>query len=85
MDKAKAAVQGFLHKNGAEDTTVHETTNAAVQNERVTRTQHNEQQTAIDREVHQDVRLWPWCPLLNGHELMLFTAPPHHHPAHPGP
>ncbi|EHK96035.1 hypothetical protein GLAREA_10909 [Glarea lozoyensis ATCC 20868] len=54
MDKAKQAVSGFLAKDGKHDTTVHETINPAVVNEHVTRTQLNEQQTAIDREVHQD-------------------------------
>jgi len=54
MDKAKAAVGSFLHRDGKHDTTVHETVNPAVQNEHVTRTQHEQAQTAIDREVHQD-------------------------------
>jgi len=54
MEKAKAAVSGFLSKDGKHDTTVHETVNPAVVNEHVTRTQHNETQTAVDREVHQD-------------------------------
>jgi len=54
MDKAKAAVSGFLSKDGKHDTTVHETINPAVQNERVTRTQHENAQTVVDREVHQD-------------------------------
>jgi len=54
MNKAKEAVAGFLNKDGKHDTTVHESINPAVTNERVTRTQHEEQQTAIDREVHQD-------------------------------
>ncbi|KAK2627648.1 hypothetical protein QTJ16_002294 [Diplocarpon rosae] len=54
MDKAKQAVSSFLSKDGKHDTTVHETVNPAVTNEHVTRTQHNTEQTAIDREVHQD-------------------------------
>ncbi|PSR82136.1 hypothetical protein BD289DRAFT_468226 [Coniella lustricola] len=54
MDKAKTAVQGFLSKSGKDDTTVHESTNQAVQHEHITRTQHNESQAAVDREVHQD-------------------------------
>jgi len=54
MDKAKAAVGSFLHRDGKHDTTVHETVNPAVQNEHVTRTQHEKSQLAIDREVHQD-------------------------------
>merc|ERR1712093_255593 len=40
MDKAKAAVGSFLHKDGKHDTTVHETVNPAVTQENVTRTQH---------------------------------------------
>jgi hypothetical protein len=54
MDKAKAAVTGFLSNNGKHNTVVHETVNPAVQNEHVTKTLHNETTTAIDREVHQD-------------------------------
>jgi len=54
MDKAKAAVSGFLHKDGKHDTTVHETVNPAVQNEHITPVRHEKVQTAVDREVHQD-------------------------------
>ncbi|PVH77232.1 hypothetical protein DL98DRAFT_656899 [Cadophora sp. DSE1049] len=54
MDKAKAAVGSFLHKDGKHDTTVHETVNPAVTNENVTRTRHENVTTAVDREVHQD-------------------------------
>ncbi|KAK0119373.1 hypothetical protein ONS95_010824 [Cadophora gregata] len=54
MDKAKAAVGSFLHKDGKHDTTVHETVNPAITNENVTRTQHEKVTTAVDREVHQD-------------------------------
>jgi len=54
MDKAKAAVSSFLGKDGKHDTTVHETVGPAVTNERVHRTQHNDSQTVVDREVHQD-------------------------------
>jgi len=54
MDKAKTAVNSFLHKDGKHDTTVHETVNSAITNEKVHRTQHNESQTLVDREVHQD-------------------------------
>merc|ERR1711900_31707 len=54
MDKAKAAVGSFLHKDGKHDTTVHETVNPAVTQENVTRTQHENVTTAVDREVHQD-------------------------------
>merc|ERR1712219_73967 len=54
MDKAKAAVGSFLHKDGKHDTTVHETVNPAVTQENVTRTQHENVTTAVDREVQQD-------------------------------
>lgn len=54
MDKAKHAVSSFLSRDGKHDTTVHETVNPAVVNEHVTRTQHEEAQRVIDREVHQD-------------------------------
>lgn len=33
---------------------MHETVNPAIQNEHVTRTQHEQATTAVDREVHQD-------------------------------
>merc|ERR1712144_194724 len=51
MDKAKAAVGSFLHKDGKHDTTVHETVNPAVTQENVTRTQHENVTTAVDSEV----------------------------------
>merc|ERR1712093_784779 len=54
MDKAKAAVGSFLHKDGKHDTTVHETVNPAVTQENVTRTQHENVTTAVDREVLQE-------------------------------
>ncbi|KAF4634068.1 hypothetical protein G7Y89_g4047 [Cudoniella acicularis] len=70
MDRAKAAVSDFLSKDGKHDTTVHEvdinfldllfsantsqTINPSVQHEKVIRTKHDKQQTAVDREVHQD-------------------------------
>jgi len=54
MDKAKAAVSNFLSKDGKHDTTVHESVNPAVVNERVTRTNHEEATKAVDREIHQD-------------------------------
>jgi len=54
MDKAKAAVSDFLHKDGKHSTTVHETVNPAVQQEHITPTRHENVSTAVDREVHQD-------------------------------
>jgi len=63
MDKAKAAVGSFLHKDGKHDTTVHETVNPAVTQENVTRTQHENVTTAVDREVHQSTTPPPLSPL----------------------
>jgi hypothetical protein len=54
MEKAKQAVSGFLSKDGKHDTTVHESVNPAVTQERVNRTQHENATKAVDREVHQD-------------------------------
>jgi len=54
MNKAKAAVDSFLAKDGKHDTTVHEVINPAVEHETVIRSERDETQTAIDREVHQD-------------------------------
>ncbi|KAL2039810.1 hypothetical protein N7G274_007210 [Stereocaulon virgatum] len=54
MNKAKEAVSDFMHKAGHHDTTVHEKVAPAVVNENVTKVRHEEAQTAIDREVHQD-------------------------------
>jgi len=54
MDKAKAAVSSFLSRDGKHETTVHETVNPAVRNERVVRTENENVQAAVDREVHQD-------------------------------
>lgn len=42
------------HKAGHDDTTVHEKVAPAVVNEQVLKQRHEESQTAIDREVHQD-------------------------------
>lgn len=44
----------FRHKAGHHDTTVHEKVAPAVVNEQVLKQRHEESQTAIDREVHQD-------------------------------
>jgi hypothetical protein len=54
MEKAKAAVSNFLSRDGKHETTVHETVNPAIENERVTRTEQENVQRAVDREVHQD-------------------------------
>jgi len=54
MEEAKAAASKFLSKSGKNDTTVHETVNPAVTNERITRSQQEEATKAVDREIHQD-------------------------------
>ncbi|MCJ1444221.1 MAG: hypothetical protein MMC23_004722 [Stictis urceolatum] len=54
MDKAKAAIKDFTHRAGHHDTTVTEHVNPAVTQEKVTPTRHEEAQTVVDREVHQD-------------------------------
>lgn len=54
MERAKAAVNDFLHKDGKTDTTVHEKVNPAVQHENITPTRHENVTKAVDREVHQD-------------------------------
>eukprot|EP00918_Siedleckia_nematoides_P010334 GHVU01022561.1.p1 GENE.GHVU01022561.1~~GHVU01022561.1.p1 ORF type:complete len:271 (+),score=47.53 GHVU01022561.1:102-914(+) len=53
MEKAKAAVTGFLSKDGKHDTTVNEVVAPAVQQEHITPTRHEQAHTAVDREVHQ--------------------------------
>ncbi len=42
------------HKSGHHDTTVHEKVAPAVVQENIVKQRHEEAQTAIDREVHQD-------------------------------
>jgi len=54
MDKAKAAVSGFLNRDGKHDTTVHENINPAIQNETIKPTERVDSQKVVDREVHQD-------------------------------
>lgn len=54
MGKAKAAVSDFLSRDGMHETTVHETVNPAVENERLIRTEQENVQKAVDREVHQN-------------------------------
>ena len=44
----------FRQKAGHHDTTVHEKVAPAVVNEQIIKQRHEEAQTAIDREVHQD-------------------------------
>ncbi|KAI9709558.1 MAG: hypothetical protein M1820_003318 [Bogoriella megaspora] len=54
MDKTKEAVKSFVSKAGHHDTTVHETIAPAVQHETVNKQHHENLQTAVDQEVHQD-------------------------------
>ncbi|KAK4666450.1 hypothetical protein QC763_300360 [Podospora pseudopauciseta] len=54
MDRAKQAVDEFVSKAGHHDTTVEERVAPAVKKETVRPTQHEEINTAIDKEVHQD-------------------------------
>merc|ERR1711988_206594 len=54
MQKAKQAVGSFLSKDGKHKTTVDQDVNAAVTEEHVKPTQHENVTTAVDREVHQD-------------------------------
>jgi hypothetical protein len=52
--KTKETITSFLGRDGQADTTVHEIINPAVVNEHIQRSQHEERQKIIDREVHQD-------------------------------
>ncbi|KAI0147122.1 hypothetical protein GGR57DRAFT_477954 [Xylariaceae sp. FL1272] len=54
MDKAKASLKEFVSKAGHHDTTVHKTEAPAVQHETVKPSQHENINTAIDKEVHHD-------------------------------
>merc|ERR1712000_386130 len=54
MQKAKQAAASFLSKDGKHKTTVDQDVNAAVTEEYVKPTQHENVTTAVDREVHQD-------------------------------
>jgi len=54
MDRAKGAVSDFLHRSGKHDTTVDERVAPAVTNEHITPTRHENVQTVVDKEIHQD-------------------------------
>jgi hypothetical protein len=54
MNKARSAIDSLLARDGKHDTSVHEIIKPAVEHEEVIRTQREEMQTAVDREVHQD-------------------------------
>jgi hypothetical protein len=53
MNKTKEVISNFMSKSGHHDTTVHESVNPAVQHETVRPSQHEEINTAIDKEIHQ--------------------------------
>jgi hypothetical protein len=50
----KAAISKSLSRDGEYETTVHKTVNPAIEKERVTRTEQENVQSAVDGEVHQD-------------------------------
>ncbi|KAK8088093.1 hypothetical protein PG997_003054 [Apiospora hydei] len=54
MEKAKQTIRDFTSKSGHHDTTVHSATAPAVEHETVKPQHHENVNTAIDREVHQD-------------------------------
>ncbi|OTB04986.1 hypothetical protein M426DRAFT_11075 [Hypoxylon sp. CI-4A] len=54
MNKTKDAIRDFIGKSGHHDTTVHESVEPAKQHERIKPTEHEEVNTAINKEVHQD-------------------------------
>lgn len=60
MEKAKQAIRDFTSKSGHHDTTVHSATAPAVEHETVRPQQHENINTAIDREVHQDHCKFPY-------------------------
>lgn len=54
MEKAKAAVQDFISRDGKHKTTVDEDIRAPVTEEHIKPHQHDEVTTAVDRSVHVD-------------------------------
>ncbi|KAK4188905.1 hypothetical protein QBC35DRAFT_179935 [Podospora australis] len=54
MDKAKRVVEDFTSRAGHHDTTVTENVAPAVEHETIRPTQHEEINTAINKEIHQD-------------------------------
>ncbi|KAK1834557.1 hypothetical protein QBC39DRAFT_369061 [Podospora conica] len=54
MEKTKKVVGEFMSQSGSHDTTVHESTAAAVEHKTIKPTQHEEINTAINKEIHQD-------------------------------
>lgn len=54
MEKTKKVVGEFMNQAGRHDTTVHESTAPAVEHKTIKPTQHEQINTAINQEVHQD-------------------------------
>ncbi|KAK0740459.1 hypothetical protein B0T18DRAFT_331564 [Schizothecium vesticola] len=54
MEKTKKVVGEFMNQAGRHDTTVHESTAPAVEHKTIKPTQHEQINTAVDQEVHQD-------------------------------
>ncbi|KAI0475717.1 hypothetical protein GGR56DRAFT_675824 [Xylariaceae sp. FL0804] len=54
MNKAKDSLKGFMSKTGHHDTTVHKSEAPAVEHETVKPTQHENINTAVDKEIHHD-------------------------------
>jgi len=53
MEQAKAAIRDFTSRGGHHDTTVEETVNPAVAQERIQQQELQESTTVVDKEVHQ--------------------------------
>src|SRR4051794_3723329 len=54
MEKTKKAVDDFMSQAGRHDTTVTESTAPAVEHQTIRPNQHEEINTAVDQEIHQD-------------------------------
>ncbi|KAK5663852.1 hypothetical protein OQA88_55 [Cercophora sp. LCS_1] len=54
MEKAKRAVEDFVSKSGHDDTTLTEQVAPSVTHETVKPMQHEQIETAVDKEIHQD-------------------------------
>ena len=54
MEKAKQAVNDFIHKDGHHHTTIEQDVAPAVTEEHVRPHQHEKVVTAVDKEVHRD-------------------------------
>ena len=54
MEKTKKVVGEFMSQAGRHDTTVTESTAPAVEHQTIRPTEHEEINTAVDQEIHQD-------------------------------